>query len=75
MPPHSSLAKYIKSYNLKELAALYEETPKTLRAWLRPYDALIGRQVGKKFTPRQVRIIFKKLDPPAKISELLDGDL
>lgn len=66
------LSQHIKSYNLKELAALYEESPKTIRAWLRPHEKAIGPQVGRKYTPKQTAIIFKKLGLPSKISVQFD---
>lgn len=58
------MASPIKSYNLKELAVLYKETSKTIKAWLKPFEAEIGRKYGKRYSPKQVTIIFEKLGTP-----------
>jgi hypothetical protein len=67
MISRSSLAQYSKSHNIKELAILYEETPKTINAWLKPHAADIGVKYGKRYSPKQVNIIFEKLGVPQKI--------
>ncbi len=58
----------IKPYSLKELAAIYEVTPHTMRAWLLPHKEAIGERVGRYYTISQVRIIFEKLGLPGKIT-------
>lgn len=66
-----ALVKYIKSYNRKELTALYGESDKTLRAWLHTHSNEIGNISGKRYTPRQVAVIFDKLGIPPKIATLM----
>lgn len=62
----------LKSYSKKELADLYDVSLKTLRKWLKPHWVAIGCYAGKRFTPLQVEIIFKKLRPPASIADELE---
>lgn len=59
--------RYLKSYSKKELKDLYEISFRTLQTWLKPHEHLIGEYWGKRYTPLQVEIIFKKLKPPAKL--------
>lgn len=47
-----------------ELAKLYNVSERTIRIWLQPFTKEIGRRIGHKYTPKQVRIIFSVLDPP-----------
>lgn len=54
----------IKPYSIKELAALYGVSTKTLRTWLRPHKEAIGERVSRYYTILQVRIIFEKLGMP-----------
>jgi hypothetical protein len=54
----------IKSYHKWELAVLYDVGVKQFDAWIEPHKDKIGEQIGKKYTPKQVRIIFECLDPP-----------
>lgn len=54
----------IKAYSYKELAALYEVREKIFKRWLVPFKILIGAKIGRYYTPKQVKIIFKKLGTP-----------
>lgn len=54
----------IKAYSYKELAALYEVREKIFKRWLVPFKGLIGVKRGWYLTPKQVKIIFKKLGTP-----------
>lgn len=57
----------VKSYSKKELAAMYEIHPNTLRAWFERNPALamlIGTR--RRLTPKEVKIIFIELGEPEK---------
>lgn len=60
------MASPIKSYNVTELANLYNETTRTIRNWLKPHKETIGKKNGQRFSPKQVEIIFKLLGLPKK---------
>lgn len=63
------MASPIKSYNLTELANLYEETPRTIKNWLKPHKEIIGEKQGQKYSPKQVEKIFQILGLPKKDTE------
>ena len=53
----------VKTYNLKQLCALYQVSRPTMRRWLRQ----IGFKFPRKnyvFTPKEVRYIFEQLGEP-----------
>lgn len=57
---------------MKELAAEYEVTKRTMSSWLKPHRHAIGEQVARKFTPKQVEIIFNLLGIPPVIARKID---
>ena len=54
-----------KPYTMKELAALYGVSTKTLRTWLHPHQQAVGEKISRYYTSLQVRTIFEKLGSPA----------
>ena len=54
----------IKAMNKKELAALYSVSLTALNRWLEPFKEKIGKERGRTYTPKQVRIIFECLGEP-----------
>lgn len=54
----------IKSYSAKELRNLYDVSHKTFSSWLKPIKDLIGIVEGKKYSPKQVKIIVEHLGEP-----------
>lgn len=54
----------IKPYALKELAAIYGITPRTMKNWITRHEAAIGDKVGRLYSNLQVKIIFEKLGLP-----------
>lgn len=54
----------IRPYNTKELAALYNVSPYTIRKWLKPFAHKIGKRNGYTYTVLQVTIIFECLGQP-----------
>lgn len=54
----------VKAYTQYQLIALYGVSRNTFLSWLKPFKDEIGELIGKCYTPKQVRIIFSKLEPP-----------
>lgn len=65
---------YLKPYTLTELAGLYNVNYKTLREWIKPFEAEIGKKIGRFYTIPQVRIIFEKLELPTMSVLKTDDD-
>lgn len=59
----------IKPYNAKELARIYNVTPRTLKKWLVPHAHAIGPRIGRIYTVAQVKIILEKLGIPGRASD------
>lgn len=53
-----------QSYSVKELCALYGVTWKVWNAWIEPIREKVGEVKGRKYSPKQVKIIFDHLGPP-----------
>ena len=53
-----------KPCTLKELAASYGVSTKTLRTWLGPHREAVGERLSRYFTALQVKIIFERLGQP-----------
>lgn len=54
----------IKGYMTKELAMMYQVSPKVFRNWIKPHLEVIGERQGWYYNLMQVRIIFERLGPP-----------
>jgi hypothetical protein len=54
----------IKSYSHKELMDMYEVSHVIFRGWLTPYKEKVGKLTGKRYTIKQVEIIFSELGRP-----------
>lgn len=57
----------LRPYCLKELAALYEVKPRTIKIWLQPFTTAIGTRNGRYYTIKQIEIIFDKIGEPKKM--------
>ena len=57
----------IRPYTVKELAALYGVSTKTLRTWMTPHKEAIGERVSRYFTALQIQIIFERLGLPCTV--------
>ena len=55
----------IKPYSKQELANLYKIGVRSISTWLKPFEKEIGKRNGRYYTPRQVKVIFDKLDFPS----------
>lgn len=64
-----STIRKIKFYT-KELADMYETTPKTFTRWLKPHEKTIGEKIGRYYSITQVKAIFQALGMPANIVEI-----
>jgi transposase len=54
----------LRPYSVKELSGLYKVSEKTVRRWLVPFQAEIGKRVGWYYNARQVLVIFRRLGLP-----------
>ena len=60
---------FLKPYNLKELAALYGVSARTLNKWLKPFGDQVGKRIGYFYTIPQVKMIFLNLGLPGILEE------
>lgn len=60
----------LRFYTKKELAEMYETTPKTFTRWIMPHEHLIGKKIGRSYSIAQVKIIFQALGMPADIVDI-----
>ena len=51
-----------KAMTLKELAARWDVSVRTVRKWLKPFEKDIGPRLGQMYSPHQVKIILEKLE-------------
>jgi len=61
---NNKITAELRPYCLKELAALYDVKPRTIKIWLLPFLPFIGVKNGRFFTIKQVAIIFNKIGEP-----------
>ncbi len=54
----------VQAYHKWELCKLYKIGERAFNAWIKPFEDRIGKQLGKCYTPEQVRIIFECLGEP-----------
>jgi len=54
----------IKPLTKKEITALYGVSYKTFSAWIAPFKKEIGKYNGRRFTIKQVEIIYQKIGHP-----------
>ena len=54
----------IRAMSKTELANAYQVSIKTFSRWIQPFKEEIGKYLGRAYTPKQVRIIFKLLGHP-----------
>lgn len=52
----------IRPMTLGELAQRWEVDCRTVRRWIKPFEAEIGPRVGNIYNARQVEIILSKLE-------------
>ena len=51
-----------KPMSLNELASRWGVSCRTVRRWLKPFEAEIGPRVGNLYTAKQVETILSKLE-------------
>jgi hypothetical protein len=57
----------VRPYPLAELAFLYGVDKRTLRKWMKPFQAEIGLRIGNFFQVNQVRVIFQRIPLPDNV--------
>ena len=60
-----------ETYTKKELANLYELSPRAFHTMFKKYEEIVGKKEGRYYSKLQVVIIFEKLGKP---SCLLDDE-
>ena len=53
-----------RAKTLKDLATEYGVSEDIFRKWIEPFKDEIGKRVGFFYTPKQIRIIYERLDTP-----------
>lgn len=54
----------IKPYTKKELANLYELSPRAFYTLFKPHEEVVGTKLGRYYSIKQVEIIFSRLGIP-----------
>lgn len=54
----------IRPCTTTDLGMVYGVDRRTIHAWLKPFEAEIGKRISYYFTQKQVQVIFDKLGEP-----------
>ncbi|RYF89825.1 MAG: hypothetical protein EOO03_05080 [Chitinophagaceae bacterium] len=54
----------VQAYTTRQLAALYQVSPKVFLRWIKPFRKSIGKKNGWHFNHAQVALIFSLLGAP-----------
>lgn len=54
----------VKCYTKKELAVLYELSPRAFHTMFKRYEAEVGKKDGRYYSVMQVELIFARLGKP-----------
>lgn len=57
----------IKPYTKKELALLYELSPRAFYTLFRPHEKEVGTKLGRYYSILQVELIFSRLGLPSSL--------
>ena len=59
----------VKPYTITELADMYGVCGRTFKCWIKPFEAELGRKIGRIYSVKQVEIIFDNLGFPYTFKE------
>ncbi len=60
----------IRPYSKRELAALYEVTPRSFFTMFKTHEEYVGKKLGRYYSVLQVETIFKRLGlPPCMLKD------
>jgi hypothetical protein len=59
----------IRPYTMKELAVIYQITPRSFATWIKKFEGQVGKKQGRYFSVHQVKVIIEKLGIPGTIGE------
>ena len=63
----------IRPYSKKELAILYEMTPRSFFTLFKPHEEVVGTKLGRYYSVLQVETIFKRIGlPPCMLKDQLE---
>jgi transposase len=60
---------HLKAYSVKQLAEVYEVSPKVLRTWISEIEKEVGLKNGHFYNHRQIKIIFDEFGIPPGLKE------
>ena len=58
---------HLKPYTIKEIAAMYGISTKTIHRWMEPIKNEVGEKRGRYYTVNQVERIFNEIGLPRVI--------
>lgn len=58
----------LKPYSQTELSKIYGVDIRTFKKWLVPYEAEIGKRIGRYYSIFQVKLIFDRLGLPSMLN-------
>lgn len=59
----------LRPYTVLDLSRMYEVSAKTMKKWIRPFEAEVGTKNGYFYSIAQVQVIFQKLGTPGELSK------
>ena len=63
----------IRPYSKKDLAILYEMTPRSFFTMFKPHEEFVGTKLGRYYSVLQVETIFKRIGlPPCMLPDQLE---
>lgn len=65
----------VKPSTTKELAALYQITPRIFNNWVDNFRNEVGKRIGFFYNVTQVLIILRKLGPPPDVEVIYGNKL
>lgn len=68
METQIDLKEFLQGTNKKGLASFYDKEARTMRKWIKPHAAIIGKIIAGYYTPKQMIIILKVLGPPPRLT-------
>lgn len=65
----------MRPYKFKEVCAIYDKHPTTMRKWLSPFKDQIGELIGGYYLIPQMEIIIEHIDLPYTIMDIQESEL
>lgn len=65
----------VRPYKFKELCAMYNKHPTTMRRWLAPFKEQIGELIGGYYLIPQIEAIIEHIDLPYTITDATESEI